>query len=284
MGKSTLLNALIGSKIAAVTSKPQTTRNRMIGILSAENYQIVFLDTPGVFDAEDKFNKILVSQATQSIKDADIIYVMIDISRKHDRLAYVVDVLLKNISIPCFLLLNKIDKAPDSFAVEFQSIVRKNEKRFGEILPISALKGDNLDVLLNKTLERLSEGPQYYDPDSLSDKDMRFLAQEIVREKAMRFTGEEVPYSVATLTEEYKERENAKDYARIVIYVEHDSQKGILIGKKGKVLKRIGTEARGDIERLAGKQVYLDLWVKVRKNWRKKDSDLREFGYLEGKN
>lgn len=281
VGKSTLMNAMIGSKIAAVTEKPQTTRNRCMGILSETDYQIIFLDTPGVFEPDDNFNKILVKNAEMSIADADVLYVMTEADRAKNVLNPQTIRMMEKTEAPKFLIINKVDKVkiPFNYKDDFKGEI--DEGVFDEIIEISALKNYNLDKILSTTLKYLSEGPQFYHPDNLSDKDMRFLVQEIVREKIMRLTGEEVPYCAAVVTEDYKERENSKDYASCNIFVEHDSQKGILIGKSGSLLKKIGQESRTDIERLIGKEVYLELWVKVRKNWRKDEASLKEFGYME---
>ena len=274
VGKSTLLNKLVGAKISIVSDKPQTTRDRIMGILSKENFQIVFVDTPGLIMAQDKLNECLVAQAVEGLKEVDLIYHLVD-PRDKDTLPPEVEVALKKSHAPKLLLINKIDLFEGRNLLQ----IGLDIESYDAVVSLSALKGEGLDELLKLTLERLPFGPQYYDDDVLSDRDERFIVQEIVREKAYLEMSDEIPYSIATQVEEFTERSKGKTFIRVVIYVERDSQKGMVIGKSGVALKNIGRQARPEIEELLGGPVYLELWVKVRKNWRKKDHELRNFGY-----
>lgn len=279
VGKSTLLNLLIGEKIAIVTPKAQTTRNLILGILSSQEFQIVFQDLPGVITPKDKFNERLMEFVLSAIESQDLLYHLVDIHDKNP-LTKELDNILGKTDVPKFLVINKLDLLKDNFDEgRFFSETYLNKEQYDEIIPISALTGINKDILIEKTLQYLNEGPLYYDPEQICDRDHRFLAAEIVREKIFECYGEEIPYSTATKVEEFKEKEEGKYYIRVNIYVERDSQKGILIGKGGEMLKKVGSLARIDIEKLLGCPVYLELWVKVRKKWKKKDFDLKEFGY-----
>jgi len=275
-GKSTLLNALVGERLAIVSEKPQTTRDRIAGILTTDDFQIVFLDTPGIIVPRDKFNEVLVERVDEAIEDADVLYHLVDITDPEPPNERLLDALQRANVRARFLVLNKTDK-----------LERANEERlppgidpnnYDRVFRISALLKQGLDELLAATVDVLSEGPLYYDPEQLTDRDERFFAAEAVREKIFLYTGEEVPYSVFTQVETFEERAD-KDFIRVVIYVERESQKPIIIGKNGQLLKRIGTEARQDIEKLTGRPAFLELWVKVRKNWRKNEFDLKNFGF-----
>lgn len=282
-GKSTLLNGLIGQKIAIVSDKPQTTRDRIAGVLSADNYQIVFIDTPGLLVPQDQFNEALMLRAAEALDDADVIYHIIDATDRepmNDRLR---DALNRRGKAALFLLVNKMDRIKRSKPAgtplpDIAAISALGDTRYDETFYISALRRNGLEPLIRKTVERLPEGPQYYDPEQLSDRDMRFFAAEIVREKVFRCTGDEIPYAVFAELETYEEREEL-DFIRVAIHVERDSQKGILIGQGGQRLKKIGQDARHDIERITGRPAYLELWVKVTPNWRKNERDLKEFGF-----
>ncbi|MFH0794369.1 MAG: GTPase Era [bacterium] len=281
VGKSTLLNALLGQKVAIVSAKPQTTRQRLGGILTTDSYQIIFEDTPGILEPRDRFNEILVEEARDVIRETDLIYHLIDASDRdpvpHEQIEF-----LALSRKPKLLLLNKIDRL--DWAFDFNSYTPPLDTTpYAEVLPISGLKGYGLDALLNATINLLHEGPKYFDEDQLCDRDQRYLVAELVREKVFNLTGQEIPYGVFLEVEEFKEKEVGKYYIRIVIYVERDSQKGILIGKGGALLKRIGQLARPEIETLIGAPVYLDLWVKVRKNWRKSEAELRRLGFIKKK-
>lgn len=275
-GKSTLLNALVGERLAIVSEKPQTTRDRINGILTTENYQIVFLDTPGVIVPRDRFNEALVERVDEAIADADILYHLVDATDEEPPNERLREALEQANVHTRFLVVNKIDKLSPANRTRIPPYI--DSSRYDRVFHISALLKEGLVELLDATVACLKEGPLYYDPEQLTDRDERFFAAEAVREKIFLYTGEEVPYSVFTHVEEFQERRD-RDYIRVVIYVERESQKPIIIGKGGEMLKRIGTEARKDIEALTGRPVYLELWVKVRKNWRKNEFDLRNFGF-----
>ncbi len=279
VGKSTLMNALIGTKIAIVTPKAQTTRDLILGILTGENFQIVFQDIPGVIQPKDKFNERLMNAVDEAVESQDIIYHIVDIHDKFPMTQEIEDILNKSDS-PKFLIINKLDLIKADFDYErYYRETSLNKKMYDEVFTVSALKETNLSELIEKTVSYLKHGQLYYDPEQICNRDMRFISGEIVREKIFELLGEEVPYSVAVKIEEFKEKEKGKFLIRAYIYVERDSQKGIIIGKGGEMLKNIGTLARKDIEKLLDHPVYLELWVKVRKNWKKSDFDLNNFGY-----
>jgi len=279
-GKSTLLNRLVGEKLAIVSTKPQTTRNAILGILTRENYQMVFTDTPGIIEPKNLLNRCLIDTVRTAIGDVDLIYHIADVTDPVPVNESVMN-LLRSSKAPKFLLANKIDHLRRPFDIgDFRNL--PDPADYEKTIPISALKGHNLDLLINLTLDYLPEGPQYYEPGQTSDRNMRFLSAELIREKAFDLLGEELPYSMTVQVEEFKEREEGKWFIRAVIYVERESQKGIVIGAAGRMLKKIGTLARPEIENLVGRAVYLELWVKVRKNWTKSEQELKRFGYLTG--
>lgn len=279
-GKSTLLNALIGQKIAITSDKPQTTRDKIAGIYTTDEFQIVFLDTPGVIVPEDRFNETLIQRAAEALQGSDVIYHLLD-STDRDAMNERLEGILKRVprKIKRFLVVNKVDKR---FPVDRDGKLNLpetiNTESYDEIFMVSALKKQGLDHLVKSTVKELKPGPQFYDPEQVSDRDMRFFASEIVREKVFRRTGAEIPYAVYTEVDEYTERED-KDYIRINILCERDSQKGILIGEGGRVLKDIGQDARRAIEAMTDRPCYLELRVKVRKDWRRKEYDLNNFGF-----
>ena len=279
-GKSTLMNALVGEKVAITSDKPQTTRDRIAGIFTTDRFQMIFLDTPGVLAPQDRFNEALVYRAADALKDVDVIYHLIDGADREPPNDHIVRLLgrLPKSTLK-FLVINKIDKKfPGKPGAGPYVPPGIRTEDYDEMFMISALKKKGLDILIESTFKHLKPGPLYYDPEQVSDKDMRFLVSEIVREKVFRRTGAEIPYSVYAETEEYQERPG-KDFIRVVIYTERESQKGIIIGDGGKVLKDIGQDARRSIEKLIGKPCFLELWVKVRKDWRKKEYDLNHFGF-----
>ncbi len=281
-GKSTLLNALVGEKIAIVSDKPQTTRDRITGIVSTDDYQVVFVDTPGVIVPTDRFNEALMFRVREALESLDVLIHLVDATDRepaNERL----EELLAGVRVPSrFLVMNKTDQLRqiDGVDVVMETALRLglDPERYTQMFAISALTGDGVPALMEATVARLNPGPRYYDPEQLSDRDERFLVAEIVREKVFTNLGDEVPYAIFTETEEFTERPT-KDFIRVTIYVERESQKGIVIGDGGAMLKRIGQEARVDIEQLTGRGAYLELWVKVRKNWRKTDFDLNNFGF-----
>lgn len=277
-GKSTLLNHMVGQKIAITSDKPQTTRNRILGVINGENWQLVLLDTPGVHKPKDKLGDGMVNLALNTLKEVDVIYYLVDASVPFGGGDAFLMERLKGIRTPTFLLLNKIDllKKPQVLSlIEFY----RSQKDWQEIVPISALKGDNIAALLKATMPYLQAGPRYYPEDYLTDQPERVLAAEIVREKVLHQTREEIPHSVAVFVESMERRTDDLVYIGASIYVERDSQKGILIGKKGEKLRTIGSLARTELESILDSRVFLELWVKVKADWRNREKILRELGY-----
>jgi len=278
VGKSTFMNTVIGEKIAIVSEKPQTTRTRIQGIYTSKDGQIIFIDTPGIHKPKHRLGEYMVKVSTETLAEVDIIYFMTDVTQKFGKGDQYILEQLVNTKVPVFLLVNKIDLVGadqvKDFIKPFSSIIQ-----FNEIIPLSAALGTNIPVLLNKTFKYLPEGPLYYPEDDLTDQPVSFLVAELIREKALFLTRDEVPHSLAIDVEEFRHNSKGKLYLRAVIYVERDSQKGIIIGKDGQMLKNIGEEARKDIESLLKARVYLDLWVKVKKNWRDSEKNLNQLGY-----
>jgi GTPase len=280
-GKSTLLNYLVGEKIAAVSNKPQTTRHRIQGIVTNENGQIVFVDTPGVHKPGHLLNRRMMAAVHDAILSVDLIVLLRDASvstGNGDR--FVLD-LVKESGKKALLVLNKIDKIKDKNELlplmEFYS----KEYDFAEIVPVSALKGHAVDVLLEQIVKHLPEGEPIFGEDEMTDQPLRTIVAEMVREKILASTGEEIPYVTAVVTERWDDTDPSRPRIYCAIYVERDSQKGIIIGKGGAKLKKIGTDARADIEKLLGTQVYLQLFVKVVSDWRNQPKDLDEMGVKE---
>ncbi|MEZ4702439.1 MAG: GTPase Era [Rhodothermales bacterium] len=274
VGKSTLINALVGQKLSIVTPKPQTTRHRILGILSAPAYQIVLLDTPGIIEPRYRLQEAMMRNVRQAISDADILLFMADATRDTPdslSLSFVGE-------RPSFLLLNKVDLIRQEDALPLAQAYL-NAYPFKEVFPISALKGFNLASMLDKLVSYLPEGPPFYPKDQLSEHPERFFIAEIIREKIFMKYSQEVPYSTQVNVVNYEEREGQKDLLHAEIVVERDSQKAILIGKGGSALKRIGIAARKDIEAFTGRPVYMQLHVKVRDRWRSNDTFLRSFGF-----
>lgn len=279
VGKSTLMNALLGEKLSIVTPKAQTTRNRITGILTGENYQVIFIDTPGIFEPTYKLQKYMVQNAIKSASESDVILFMVEASDQPDDFRKDIYEKLSDTKKKIILAINKVDRVKDKG--ELLPLIDEYHSKFGfdEIIPISALNGDGVIELRNIIIESLPEGGIYYPPDEISDLPERFFVAEIIREKIFLKTQQEIPYSTTVQTDEVKRREDGKIYVRATIYVEKKSQKGIIIGEKGKMLKDIGQNARKDLEDWFGLPVYLDLWVSVKQDWRDKDSYLKEFGY-----
>lgn len=279
VGKSTLLNVLLGEKLAIVTPKPQTTRNRIAGILTTEDYQIIFLDTPGILNPKYRLQEKMVKAAFSAIESADLILFMIDMGNiSSDETESKILGQIQQADKKVILVMNKIDLIPHPTLLPLMESYRQ-EFDFEEIMPISATLGGGIADLMDVIVKNLPEGPAYYPEDEISDMPERFFVAETIREKVFLRTQQEIPYASSVLVEEFKEREEGKAYIRAVIYVERDSQKGILIGKGGRTLKTIGQLAREDIEKFLQRSVYLDLWVSVKKDWRKKERDLEELGY-----
>ncbi len=279
VGKSTLVNQLIGEKINIISSRPQTTRNSIKAIYTEERGQIIFIDTPGIHKARNELDSFMLEQAYSSLEGIDVIIFMVECISSWGRGDQFIFNQIKGSKKNVVCVMNKIDSLPTK-----ELMVRKNEyeRQTGmEVIPVSAQQGKNIDTLINWVLDKLPEGPQYYPEDMMTDQIERFVFAELIREKVFHLTREEVPYGIAVLVEEVKIRENEDYYIRAEIYVEKKSHKGIIIGKNGKMLKSIGRQARKDIEDLLQTKVYLDLWVKVLKDWREKKNLLHRMGYKD---
>jgi len=281
-GKSTLLNALLGQKLAITTSKPQTTRKKLIGILSDKNYQIIFLDTPGILKPAYLLQQKMMDAVVQSIKDADVILLILDVAldpggEKTLKDVFIYDLLSKS-KKPKILLLNKIDLSTQEQVSELIAKVEKT-KYFRNIIPISSKLAYNVHSVINEIIECLPEGAKFYPDDDISDENERFFASEIIREKIFEHYKDEIPYSCEVVIADFKERDKGKDFIQAEIIVEKESQKGILIGKEGTALKKVGEESRAAIEEFLQRPVYLDLRVKVRSKWRTDENMLKSFGY-----
>jgi GTP-binding protein Era len=277
VGKSTLLNALLGQKVSIVAARPQTTRNRILGIKNLPGAQIIFIDTPGIHRPKNLLGDVMLRSVREVLGEIDIVLFVaepgVDAGRDN-----IIAESLKNIDKPVFLLINKIDsvRKPEILRVIDQY---KGLFSFKEIIPLSALKRDGIDRVLEKILDYLPAGPQYYPEDIVTDQVERFMAAEIIREKIMSKTTEEIPYSVAVEVQDWSERRDGVVSISANIYVEREGQKGIIIGEKGRKLKEVGTLARIEIERLLDAKVFLQLWVKVKKGWRDDRKALHELGY-----
>ncbi len=277
VGKSTLLNTILGEKISIVTSKAQTTRNRILGIKNLPDAQIIFIDTPGIHKPMHKLGETMVRSAIEALDEVDIILFMSEPSepKKGDRM--IIDMLGK-INKPVFLIINKVDTVKKNDLLPVINIFSKLYQ-FAEIIPISALKKDGTDLVLEKIVKYIPEGPKFYPDDVITDQIERFIASEIVREKLIELTEEEVPHSIAVEVTKWEERKDGLISIRCNIYVERESQKAIIIGKGGTKLKEAGSRARQDMERLFNTKIFLELWVKVKKNWRNDLKILKELGY-----
>ncbi|MBP5200969.1 MAG: GTPase Era [Schwartzia sp.] len=278
VGKSTLINAMIGQKIAIMSDKPQTTRTRILCILTQPDAQIVLLDTPGVHKPLSKLGEYMDRSITNTLKEVDAVFFVVDAAEKPGPGERFIMERLDKTKKPVILVLNKIDLVTKEALLPIIAAYSK-DKEFAAVVPISALSEDNLDALLSEAKKHLPEGPAYYPEDMVTDQPERLIAAELVREKLLTLTRDEVPHSVAVDVDEMTTRPNGDVYIRATIYVERDSQKGIVIGHKGAMLKEIGRLARPDIEMMLGSKVYLDLWVKVRKDWRNRDAILKSLGF-----
>jgi GTP-binding protein Era len=279
VGKSTLLNTILGQKLSIVTNKPQTTRQRVLGIYNEEHAQIVFLDTPGLLQPKYRLHQEMVKHAEMALSDADVILMVTEISHGAELPKQVTDRLFSaNLDKPILLVINKVDKIYKPEVLPVLDAFLKM-KKFKEVIPISALKNDNIDDLLKTLVTYLPEHEPFYPKDILSEQPERFFVAEFIREKIFEKYREEIPYSTAVEIREFKEREAGKTFISADIFVERDSQKGILIGKKGEALKEIGQEARMTIESFIQRSVFLELHVKVRDSWRENEQMLRRFGY-----
>jgi GTP-binding protein Era len=277
VGKSTLMNQLVGEKLSIVTSKAQTTRHRIHGIVNEEDYQIVFSDTPGVVNAAYKLHEAMMSYVESSFKDADILLFITDIYESEMNHAATL-VRIQKLNIPVLVIINKVDLVADQSQVTARMNFWQEKLPKAEIIPVSALHGFNKEWVWDRLLELLPESPPYFDKEELSDRPVRFFVSEMVREKIFLFCDKEVPYSCQVEVDTYLDEEKIIKI-RAVIVVERDSQKGIIIGKGGAMLKKIGREARKDIENFVGKQVFLETFVKVDKDWRASEVKLKKYGY-----
>ena len=276
VGKSTLMNALIGQKLSIITHKAQTTRHRILGILNEKDYQIVFSDTPGIIEPAYKLQESMMNFVHSSFHDADILIYMIEVGEKRLKIENIFERLIRT-DLPLFILINKIDLSEQDFVA--QEIKRWSlEFPKADILPISALNNFNIDIIKKRLVEILPVCPPYYDKDAITDKSERFFIEEIIREKILKHYKKEIPYSVQIVVEEFFEEDEIVRI-RAIIYVMRETQKGIIIGHKGMGLKRIGSEARRDIEKMLDKKVFLETPVKVTKNWRDDNKKLKKFGY-----
>ena len=278
VGKSTLLNRIVGQKIAIMSDKAQTTRNKIQGIYTIPEAQIVFIDTPGIHKPKHRLGDFMVESAYNAMREVDATLFMVSADQKRGKGGDFIIERLKNNNSPVYLIINKIDKVhPD----DLLSIIEDYSKQmdFKEIIPISATEGNNFEHLMDVLVEQMPEGPQYFPDDQITDHPEYFIVSELIREKVLLLTRDEIPHSVAVVVDSMKRDENDKVHVQATIIVERDSQKGIIIGKGGKMLKQIGTKARQDIEYLLDDKVYLELWVKVQKYWRDKKIYLQDFGY-----
>lgn len=281
VGKSTLMNAWLGVKLAAVSPKPQTTRTSMLGILTRPDAQVIFVDTPGIHEPRTKLGAYMVDKAQRAIDDADLILFVADITEapdENDRQA--AQFLADNVpaGLPMVLALNKADAASDEVRTANRAAY-ESLGAFREALEISALTGMNRDALLQRIIANLPEGPRFYPEDQLTDAQERFIAAELIREQALNALEQEVPHALAVVVQDFQERENGVLYISANLFVEKESQKGIVIGRGGSMLKQIGRDARQELEAFFETKVYLELWVKVRKNWRRNEHYLRQLGY-----
>ena len=280
VGKSTLMNAFVGERLSIITSKAQTTRHRILGIVNGEDFQVILSDTPGIIKPAYELQESMMDFVKSAFEDADVLIYIVEIGEKALKDEAFFDKIRKS-EVPILLLLNKIDKSNQE-QLEEQVAYWQEQVPNAEIHPISALEGFNISEVFNRIVELLPESPAFYPKDALTDKPERFFVNEIIREKILMHYKKEIPYSVEIETSEFFEEENIIRM-RSVIMVERDTQKGIIIGHKGSALKRVGVEARQDLEKFFGKQVHLELYVKVNKNWRSDSKQLRRFGYTDKK-
>ena len=276
VGKSTLINHILGQKIAIVTNKPQTTRKQQLGIYTEKRGQILFTDTPGMHQPHHKLGQYMVDVAEEALKDADLVLWLLDTSEPPHKDDLHIAARMQQLHTPVVLVLNKTDLIPDDANLEEHLGLIENPQH---VIKISAAEGENVPALIDYLMEVLPEGPRYYPADQVSEVNMRFIAAEIVREAIIKLTEEEIPYTVAVEVDQYKERSEDMTYISAIIYVERDSQKGIIIGKNGAMIKQIGTNAREELSNVIGTKIYLELHVKVLKNWRSDENFMNRLGY-----
>ena len=278
VGKSTLLNRVVGQKIAIMSDKAQTTRNKIQGVYTTDDAQLIFIDTPGIHKPKHRLGDFMVETAYSALREVDVTLFMISADQKRGKGDDFIIERLRQSQTPVFLVINKIDKVhPDALLAIIEDY--SSQMDFAEIVPISATEGNNFETLMKLLIDEMPEGPQYFPEDQITDHPEYFIVSELVREKVLLLTRDEVPHSVAVVVDSMKRDHNDKVHIQATIIVERDSQKGIIIGKGGKMLKQIGTKARLDIEHLLDDKVFLELWVKVQKDWRDKQSFLTDYGY-----
>ncbi|UDI78160.1 GTPase Era [Staphylococcus taiwanensis] len=280
VGKSTFMNRVIGHKIAIMSDKAQTTRNKIQGVMTRDDAQIIFLDTPGIHKPKHKLGDYMMRVAKNTLSEIDAIMFMVNVNEEIGRGDEYIMEMLKNVKTPVFLVLNKIDLVhPDTLMPRIEQY--QKYMNFTEIVPISALEGLNVDHFIDVLKTYLPEGPKYYPDDQISDHPEQFVVSEIIREKILHLTSEEIPHAIGVNVDRMIKESEERVRVEATIFVERDSQKGIVIGKGGKKLKEVGKRARHDIEMLLGSKVYLELWVKVQKDWRNKVNFIRQMGYIE---
>ena len=280
VGKSTFLNRVVGQKIAIMSDKAQTTRNKIQGIYTEDDAQIVFIDTPGIHKPHSRLGDFMVESALSTLNEVDAVLFMVNATQKRGRGDDFIIERLRNVKNPIYLVINKIDQIHPDKLLQIMDDYR-NTLDYAEVFPISALEGNNCPELIESLVNTLPEGPQYYPADQITDHPERFIAGELIREKVLELTREEVPHSVAVVVDRIHREDDEKVLVQATIVVERNSQKGIIIGKGGKMLKQIGVKARKDIELMLGDKVYLELWVKVQPNWKDRQVDLQALGYKQ---
>lgn len=280
VGKSTLLNRIVGQKVAIMSDVPQTTRNKIQGVVTSDDSQIVFIDTPGIHKPQTRLNDFMLKSAYSTFNEVDLVLLMVNAAEKRGAGDNFILEKLKNLRTPKFLVINKIDQVkPEELLKIIMDYTSDNE--FNEVIPISAIQGNNVDEMMVTIKKYMPEGPQFYPDDQVTDHPEYFVVSEFIREKILQLTKEEVPHSVAVVVESMLRNEDDKVHVHATIIVDRTSQKGIIIGKGGKMLKEIGVRARRDIEAMLGDKIYLELWVKVQKDWRDKQSYLQDYGYRQ---
>lgn len=281
VGKSTFMNKVLGQKIAIMSDKPQTTRNKVQGVYTKDNAQIIFIDTPGIHKPKHELGEHMMKVARNTLRETEVILFLVNVAEEIGRGDEFIIDMLKNTTTPIILVLNKIDLVHPDQLIE-QIDVYKDKLNFSDIVPISALQGNNIERLLEVIESHLPPGPMYYPADRVTDHPEHFIVSELIREKALHLTSQEIPHAIGVEVEKMKaENEGDKVHVQATIFVERESQKGMVIGKGGKMLKEIGKLARVDIEHLLGSKVYLELWVKVQKDWRNKKNFIRGLGYKD---
>ena len=278
VGKSTLLNRIVGQKIAIMSDKAQTTRNKIQGVYTTDKTQIVFIDTPGIHKPKHRLGDYMVEAAYSALHEVEVVLFMVAANQKRGKGDDMIIERLKKLNVPVYLVINKIDKIhPNDLLEQIDDF--KSQMDFAQIIPISATQGNNFETLMNELEANMPAGPQYFPEDQITDHPEYFVVSELIREKILQLTRDEVPHSVAVVIDSMKRKPDEKVQIQATIIIERDSQKGIIIGKGGAMLKKIGTQARKDIEKLLGDKVFLELWVKVQKDWRDKQVYLTDFGY-----